>query len=1051
MLWIRCSVVVMNEATQRLARRLTGLAARRSGFAVGLWGEPGIGKTHMALALLRGTPCQSFTVHATQTPEAIALVLPRPKKTSIWLEQALDRLRRGESSEPGALLQTVTTLMSANSPLILHVEDLHEAEPERLEFWKQLSLAVVRIRGVGLIVTGRTRPPESIETIQLVPLNREASDALLEAEAGARLPREALDWIFEHALGNPLFTLEFFRFLARRGFLWNDAHRWRWRVPEREVMPVTLEALIEGQLRAALRTTVLEETLKAKAVLGLGVSDESWIEVTQLSPEVFQAARSELEQQGLISAGEFVHPLYREVLLHNLPSAQHQTFARRAINVLEDDPQQASQFLTAAGLEIGEVLVWLERAARAAREAGNQVQAARFQARAVQHAMGEERARLALEAADELYEYDLAETIRLLEIALDVQPQDFVVLGMLASYLAQAGRRSEALRLLEQRLSEDRVNLRGFMLELKVRHYLQDSSQVIDLWNARPELHAQVSPETIRNVAYAKAELGEGLAALELVQRALNQPDLNQPDLEINERVLLLEACGFACYTRSDYVHAERFYSEAIELFRHHGQAHRTGSLLFNRSIVYQGLARFLPAIADAEESLELALKGGHARFYANAQFVLGGARLELGEYELAEELMLEALDYYRQTGLKGWQVDVELKLSELYRQWSSPQAGVLAQRHAESALFLARTLNNPRYVACVLPCAALSEASFGRPQRALGLAEEGYALVSTQDDATSLYQILWARAVALDLLGRSSQALADFRQAQSLAEGTGAILDAHKIGLEIDRLNSDATSAQKRVRWFEEHGLRNAENIARRYFPDAQNHHSRGSRFEAKSDFQLEVLGPMQLRFEGKITPLRGGKRKELLMVLLEARITGKREVSRLDLMDAFYPNTIEAQANAALTDVVYQLRELCGSNAILTTEGGYALGQVGSDAEDFLETGETRLWRGAYLDGDHGGETVRETLQLALRVRAEALLETDPIEAARLGRLLSQADPYDLEYLRLTLRALRAGANHKSLTRAYEKARMNLLEIGETLPERWTDFLEAPIGANA
>ena len=157
----------MNEAIQRLARRLAGLAARRSGFAVGLWGEPGIGKTHMALALLRATPCQSFTVHAAQALEAIVLVLPRPKKASIWLEQALNRLLRGEPSEPGALLQTITALMSANAPLILHVEDLHEAEPERLEFWKQLAFAVVRIRGVGLIVTGRTRPPESIEISSL--------------------------------------------------------------------------------------------------------------------------------------------------------------------------------------------------------------------------------------------------------------------------------------------------------------------------------------------------------------------------------------------------------------------------------------------------------------------------------------------------------------------------------------------------------------------------------------------------------------------------------------------------------------------------------------------------------------------------------------------------------------------------------------------------------------------------------------------------------------------------------------------------------------------
>ena len=87
-----------------------------------------------------------------------------------------------------------------------------------------------------------------------------------------------------------------------------------------------------------------------------------------------------------------------------------------------------------------------------------------------------------------------------------------------------------------------------------------------------------------------------------------------------------------------------------------------------------------------------------------------------------------------------------------------------------------------------------------------------------------------------------------------------------------------------------------------------------------------------------------------------------------------------------------------------------------------------------------------VRETLHLALRNRAEPLLETDPNEAARVGRLLCTADPYDLESLRLTLRALRAADNHKSLKSTYARARTDLLEIGEVLPERWMDFLEIP-----
>ena len=74
------------------------------------------------------------------------------------------------------------------------------------------------------------------------------------------------------------------------------------------------------------------------------------------------------------------------------------------------------------------------------------------------------------------------------------------------------------------------------------------------------------------------------------------------------------------------------------------------------------------------------------------------------------------------------------------------------------------------------------------------------------------------------------------------------------------------------------------------------------------------------------------------------------------------------------------------------------------------------------------------------SLRTRGH---EADPKEAARLGRLLLEADPYDLETLRLTLEALRRAGNHRSLSRLYEKARARMLEVGERLPADWQDFL--------
>jgi hypothetical protein len=146
---------VRMNGLQQMAKRLTGLTMRRSGIALGLWGEAGIGKTHTASALLRGTPCQSLSVYATQALEGIVRQVPRPKKMAVWLEQSLERLARGEPFETAVFVQTFAALLTANAPLVLHIEDLHEVTPDRLELWQQLALAVTRTRGVGLIATSR--------------------------------------------------------------------------------------------------------------------------------------------------------------------------------------------------------------------------------------------------------------------------------------------------------------------------------------------------------------------------------------------------------------------------------------------------------------------------------------------------------------------------------------------------------------------------------------------------------------------------------------------------------------------------------------------------------------------------------------------------------------------------------------------------------------------------------------------------------------------------------------------------------------------------------
>ena len=201
-----------------------------------------------------------------------------------------------------------------------------------------------------------------------------------------------------------------------------------------------------------------------------------------------------------------------------------------------------------------------------------------------------------------------------------------------------------------------------------------------------------------------------------------------------------------------------------------------------------------------------------------------------------------------------------------------------------------------------------------------------------------------------------------------------------------------------------------------------------------------------MRILRDQEAQPVRGRKRQELLAFLLEQRIAGHQEVSKLDLIDALYPDTDETQANANLKETVRAIRAQFGTDVIQTQGNSYSLGEIGSDAETFLHTGDTSLWRGAHLEGEALFETdgfARENLHLALLGQAQTILETNPEETLRVGKILLAFDVFNLEHLELCVRALQLRNNHKSLNRLYTDTRNQLLEVAESIPERWQDFL--------
>src|SRR5690606_13334154 len=162
-----------------------------------------------------------------------------------------------------------------------------------------------------------------------------------------------------------------------------------------------------------------------------------------------------------------------------------------------------------------------------------------------------------------------------------------------------------------------------------------------------------------------------------------------------------------------------------------------------------------------------------------------------------------------------------------------------------------------------------------------------------------------------------------------------------------------------------------------------------------------------------------KGDKRRRLLALLVEARVTGSVGVAKLALLDELYPDQDELSAAASLKVLVHGVRHSFGIELIVTTADGYGLGDCSTDVEEYLAAPEPSLWRGQYLDGAEYDMQLRDSLYLALARHVADLIGPEPTQAIRLGRILVEAEPYNLEYLTLCLRAMRAAGQHRSLDR--------------------------------
>jgi DNA-binding SARP family transcriptional activator len=1037
-----------HDTITQLRRHLSAVILKSPGQVLAVSGPAGIGKTHSLQGLLAELPCKHLSFPSHVPLLQLAQALPRPTSLPGWVRTRL------EGTDGAGLEDALAVTLQALAPFVLHLEDLHEASPERLELILALARLVPRLRGVALIASSRVDPPAPFRAYRLEGMEREVSDALLHTQVStaqvstaqigtAQLPEAGLEWVYGRANGNPLFTLEYWRYLVRQGAFWSDGQHWHWRKPSDDFLPDSIEALISvliGQRTNEITRTILE----AHALLegrASRVDTTLWASVAGLSLEALQCGTATLEANGLLIAEGFAHPLFREVLMREAAPERWRELAQRALRALStDQPEIAAAFISDAKLDNADALHLLERARLTAETRGDTPAAAQWLARTIDHLEEPVRGERALAASRAAFAFDLALAERLVTVAATAPVPSLEARVFQAEVLAHRGQSESALAILETLRHEEHVKLQHFQTLMFVTQQKGHFEEILRLWEAHPELHEHVDTYTRSHVCFALNGLRRDDAADAAVAEMFNHPlcDLKSQYYAWNMRMV-------TAITRNQYAQAADVAATVVSIARQRGLPNLIAQSLRNAAMLHRILRQFDEAETQLHEALKLCASSGHTKYHARIQDGLAGILRERGRFEEAESLYREAQTVHALDDTLPQRCENHLDQAELYLIWQPTSGAPLALMHARAGLRDAREMGAPYFLGRALALSAQAEALNRNSARALKLGLELHALEGTQGFEPDAGELGWG--AALEVSGRSDEALHVYETAHGAYLSAGDRTNAERMGLEADRLRGDLEQARTRHAWFTEHGLLGFAWVATRYFPQINN--VTQPLKQPVSTLHLKVLGLPQLERDGTRLLYRGKKRLELLCYLLEARIAGKSEVSAMELAEVFYPDTSERNARHTLRQQIYLIRADLGGGCIHSTTNGYALAEVSSDAEQFLESGDTRLWRGAYLERSSEGwdGNVRESLVQGLRSSFERIADTDTTEAARVGCFLVEMEPYDAELLRASLRVHERSGDRRTANKLYKKAQERFWSVEETLPDTLEEFLRSSV----
>jgi predicted ATPase/class 3 adenylate cyclase len=381
-----------DEEIELLSRRWHA-ATQGEGRVVVLTGDPGIGKSHIALALqerLHTEPHTSlrYFCSAHHTNSALFPFVGQleraagfkrgdsPARKFAKLETLLvqsgvnegetlavlaNLLSLAQGSRPAlpelspqsrkektlAVLLAQLERLAAMHPLLVIFEDVHWMDPTSLEL---LTMAVERAAQLRVLLLITARPEFTapwphyahVTTVALARLGRSDVAAMVKRITGGKtLPIEVMHQILARTDGVPLFVEELTKTVLESGVLQERDGQY---VLERPLPPLAIPTTLHDSLIARLdRFAPVREVAQIGAVVGRSFSYELLSAVSGLSPEKLEGALGQLVLSELVFCrGEsphavytFKHTLVRDAAYSTLLKARRANWHAAIASVLE--------------------------------------------------------------------------------------------------------------------------------------------------------------------------------------------------------------------------------------------------------------------------------------------------------------------------------------------------------------------------------------------------------------------------------------------------------------------------------------------------------------------------------------------------------------------------------------------------------------------------------------------------------------------------------------------------------------------------------------------